>query len=278
LTILRRDWYKSAPALGTHQPKAFSTQAIFSTWREHSGALIPMFIRFLASLFALLVGSAHAQDASVAPPPIDTTQSAPSTDISQKPGDAAAGQTKANVCAACHGLDGNSTDPQYPKIAGQHAAFIVRQLKLFKSAERDGPVMLGFASTLSEQDMNDLAAYFSSQTIVAGTADEATIPESSETWVKRGERLYRGGNQSTNVPACMSCHGPSGRGNPGPAYPAIGGQHAQYTRAKLQAFRQGVVWGKAEQGNAIMAEISKNLSDTDINALATYIEGLHRSE
>lgn len=213
-------------------------------------------------------------DANASIPPAAQPEPAP---VPLKPGDAAAGQTKANVCVACHGMDGNAADPQYPKIAGQHEKYLVRQLQLFKAAERPGPLMQPIAATLSEQDMRDLGAYFATQNTVAGVADESKIPDSDESWVQRGERIYRGGKPQTRTPACMACHGPSGRGIPGPSYPALAGQHAQYTKLKLEYFRQGSTWGQGERINSVMVDVSKGLDDADIQALATYIEGLHRA-
>lgn len=182
-------------------------------------------------------------------------------------GDPKAGETKAAVCAACHMVDGNSSDPQYPKIAGQHERYIARQLSLYKSGERDNAIMLGFAAALSDQDMADLGAYFASQKIRPGTADEALVAQ--------GQALYRGGNPQTSIPACMACHGPTGRGNPGAKYPALGGQHADYTQAQLTAYRAGAVHGKDANANVIMSEVAKALSDEEIRALASYLEGLH---
>src|SRR5690606_31228770 len=118
--------------------------------------------------------------------------------------------------------DGNSSDPQYPKLAGQHERYIARQLSLYKSMERDNAIMLGFAATLSAQDMRDLGAYFASQKVVPGVADDSTIAEGPNAGMKfyqLGERLYRFGKADGSVPACTACHGPSGAGNPGSAWP-----------------------------------------------------------
>jgi len=146
-------------------------------------------------------------------------------------GDAAAGQGKSAVCAACHGADGNSIIPNWPRIAGQNAAYLERQLVLIKSGERPVPEMAGIVAGLSDQDMADLAAYFSAQTGSPGVSDEATLV--------LGERLYRSGNSKTEVPACMACHGPIGEGNPLAAYPALAGQHSVYTEKMLKGFRSG---------------------------------------
>ena len=184
-----------------------------------------------------------------------------------QPGDPAKGEAKAAACGACHGLDGNSADPQYPKLAGQNERYIARQLKLFKSGQRQNPVMQPFAAMLSPQDMRDVGAFFAAKAVMPGTGDEA--------FRDKGQALFRGGDQDAGLPACMACHGPAGRGNPGAAYPAIGGQHADYTKAKLTAFRDGLVLGTDDDANPVMATVAANLSDDDIEALASYIEGLH---
>ena len=191
-------------------------------------------------------------------------------------GDAKAGQAKAGTCAACHGADGNSADAQYPKLAGQHERVIWKQLKAFKSGERENAIMQPMAAALSEQDMRDLGAYFASQKGTAGVADEAPVasgPNAGKKYWEVGERLWRACNPKAGVPACLACHGPVGRGNPGPAYPSVGGQHAGYTAARLNYFRAGS--DKAKLTSGIMVDISKRLSDEEIQALATYAEGLH---
>jgi cytochrome c553 len=193
-------------------------------------------------------------------------------------GDPKAGQAKAGACAACHGLDGNSTDPQYPRLAGQHERYIWRQLRLFHSGERQNPMMTPMASPLSEQDMRDIGAFFSTQHSAAGVADDTVIKDGANAGKKFyqvGEALFRGGRTSDKVPGCIACHGPTGRGNPGPSYPALGGQHAGYTVARLQYFRGGGVSGAGANANIVMTDVAKNLSDEDIQGLATYIEGLH---
>ena len=197
-----------------------------------------------------------------------------------KAGDPKAGQTKAGACAACHGLDGNSTVDIYPKLAGQHELYIWRQLKLFKSGERANPIMLGMAAALTEQDMRDIGAYYSTQKIIAGVADDSVIasgPNAGKKFYQVGEKIYRAGNPSTGVPACMACHGPTGAGMPGPTYPALGGQHATYTAATLTTFHDGMVWGKDKNANVIMSQVAKNLSTEEIQGLATYLQGLHKA-
>jgi len=194
-------------------------------------------------------------------------------------GDAKAGQTKAGTCAACHGADGNSADAQYPRLAGQHERYIARQLHLFKTGERENPIMAPMAAALSAQDMRDIGAYFATQKGAAGVADESPVPAGGphageKSW-QVGERVFRAGNAKAGVPACLACHGPTGRGNPGPAYPNVGGQHAAYTSARMNYFRAGS--DKAKATSPAMVEIAKRLTDEEIQGLATYVEGLHQA-
>jgi len=185
-----------------------------------------------------------------------------------------------NYCAACHGVDGNAAIALYPKLAGQHEQYIWRQLKMYKSGERNNAIMLGLAAVLTEQDMRDIGAYFSQQKVIAGLADETVIaqgPNAGKKFYEVGEKIYRSGNATNDVPACMACHGPAGAGMPGPTYPALGGQHADYTSLRLNEFRAGTVWGKDKNANVIMSQAAKGLSDEDIQSLATYLQGLHKA-
>ena len=197
-----------------------------------------------------------------------------------KPGDPKAGQAKAGACAACHGVDGNAAIALYPKLACQHEQYIWRQLKMYKTGERNNAIMLGLAAVLTEQDMRDIGAYFSQQKVIAGLADETVIaqgPNAGKKFYEVGEKIYRSGNATNDVPACMACHGPAGAGMPGPTYPALGGQHADYTSLRLNEFRAGTVWGKDKNANVIMSQAAKGLSDEDIQGLATYLQGLHKA-
>jgi cytochrome c553 len=183
-----------------------------------------------------------------------------------KPGDATAGQAKAAACGACHGMDGNSSDPQYPKLAGQHEMYIAHQLHSFKDGERQNAIMMGMATPLSDQDMRDIGAYFASKQPLPGVADQALV--------EHGQKLYREGDPDRGIPACMACHSIDGRGNPGAQYPELTSQHAQYVEAKLKDFHDGATWGNDAHAQ-IMPTIAKKLDPTDIAALASYIEGLH---
>lgn len=230
---------------------------------------------------ALVMTTAAAQQAATVNPTQESIPAPTAPLVDNKPataGDAKAGQTKASACAACHGMDGNSVVPQFPKLAGQHERYIWRQLKLFKSGERNNPIMMGMAMALPEQDMRDIGAYFATQKIVPGVADDtviATGPNQGKKFYQVGEQLYRAGKAENGTPACLACHGPSGRGNPGSLYPSLGGQHASYIVAKLQAFRSNEIWGKEANANTIMTAAAKNLSDEEVQSLATYIQGLH---
>ncbi len=182
-------------------------------------------------------------------------------------GDADAGQGKVAICAACHGVDGNSVIPNWPKIAGQHTSYLQRQLALMKGGERPVPEMAPIVINLTDQDMADIAAYFSSQVTSAGLTDE-TLRAS-------GQLLYRGGNAETDIPACMSCHGPAGEGNPLAGYPSLAGQHSVYSEKMLTGFRTGTTWGADDASSKIMTDVAHRLTDAEIKAVASYIQGLH---
>lgn len=185
-------------------------------------------------------------------------------------GDAAAGAEKASMCASCHGVDGNSMVGMWPKIAGQHEAYLARHLRLIKSNARSAPQMVGIAAMLSEQDMDDLAAYFASQDVAPGVADPALV--------SLGERIYRAGNAESGVPACMACHGPAGEGNPFSGYPALAGQHADYTATMLTRYRSGENWGEDDAPSKVMNGVAEDLTDEEIAAVASYIQGLYSSD
>ena len=206
-----------------------------------------------------------ATPASTAP----ATAVAPVAEAVVKPGDATAGQAKAAVCGACLGLDGNSSDAQYPKLAGQSEQYIVRQLTDFKAGKRQNPIMLGMATPLSTQDMHDVGAYFASKTALPGVADQALV--------EKGETLFRQGDSTRGIPACMACHSIDGRGNPGAMYPQLTSQHAQYIQATLKAWHDGTTWGDDAQSQ-IMPAIAKKLDADDISALSSYVEGLHSAD
>jgi cytochrome c553 len=179
-------------------------------------------------------------------------------------GDAARGETKAATCAACHGAQGVSANPEWPSLAGQNAVYSYLQLKAFKEGKRKNVLMSSQAAGLSDQDMRDLAAFYASKDYKPGVASEEAVP--------LAEPLWRGGDPERQLPACAGCHSPNGAGNPAAGYPQLAGQHATYTAASLRAYRAG------ERGNGVqgqmMTTIAKQLSDEEIAALASYINGL----
>ena len=176
-----------------------------------------------------------------------------------------AGKAKAITCTACHGAEGNSANPLWPNIAGQHAAYIEAQLHAFKSGKRKDPLMAAQAMMLSDEDIKNIAVYFESLPAAAQpVADTATI--------KKGEAIYRGGNAETGVAACHACHGPTGRGNPAARYPAIQGQHATYAAKTLRDYASGA--RVSADKTQMMRDIASRLSEEEIVALASYIQGL----
>lgn len=174
-----------------------------------------------------------------------------------------AGQTKSTPCVACHGIDGNSANPEWPSIAGQHEGYFVRQLKAFRDGERQNPLMSPMAAGLIDEDIADLAAFYSSQTARGGEAEPSKL--------KLGQKVYRAGNMEEQTMACAACHGPTGRGNPLASYPAIQGQHATYVAAQLRAYKSGT---RTNDPNQMMRSIALRLSDAEIDAVASYVQGL----
>ncbi|MGH8194992.1 MAG: c-type cytochrome [Woeseiaceae bacterium] len=180
-------------------------------------------------------------------------------------GSAEAGKAKSVTCAACHGADGNSVNPAWPNLAGQSAKYLLQQLQAFKSGARSDPLMTAQAMMLSDADMQDLAVYFSSQQSAPKTvADPAAVD--------KGEALYRGGDDQRGVAACMACHGPTGRGNPAATYPTLRGQYATYVATQLRAYAAGK--RKSDEPTAVMRDIASRMTEDDILAVASYVQGL----
>jgi cytochrome c553 len=184
--------------------------------------------------------------------------------------DFAKGQALAGVCAGCHGADGVSPIPTQPNLAGMSWQYIAKQLRHFKSGQRDNAIMKGFAATLSESDMKALGVYFASMKgRVIGTKDEKLA--------RSAEKLYRAGDAGRGIPACAGCHSPSGAGMPA-LYPRVGGQHAEYTASQLAAFRSGVRGGASKDDSnptgKMMMTIAGKLTEPEIKALAEYTAGL----
>ena len=186
-------------------------------------------------------------------------------------GNAENGKTKSITCSACHGVDGNSAIPMNPKLAGQHEKYLVKQLTEFKLASKTGgkdgrnnAIMNGMSAVLSEQDIRDIAAYYSSQEAVPG--------ETTQDAVEQGNRLYIGGDLERGITACIACHGPKGNGTSLSGFPDISGQHSVYIAAQLKSFRSG---GRANSLNGMMADIAKRMTDEDIEVISSYVSGLH---
>ena len=173
------------------------------------------------------------------------------------------GKNLSQPCAVCHGADGNSINPIWPKLAGQHASYITKQLKNFKEGDRVNAQMTAMVGALSQQDMEDLGAYFEGQQNNLGYAK----PES----IDLGQKIYRAGDSNTGLPACMACHGPAGSGNPGALYPAIRGQHAEYTATQLNMFKSGE---RNNDVNSVMRSIAVLMTEAQISAVSEYIQGL----
>ena len=175
--------------------------------------------------------------------------------------DPAKGQEKAAMCAACHMSDGSRGAPANPILAGQHADYMVKQLTEFKAGKRANPIMSGMVAALNEEDMRNVAAFYSGKSAQPGTSRNKDL-------VQLGEKIYRGGIAAKQVPACAGCHSPNGAGIPA-QYPRVAGQHAEYSEAQLVAFRSG------QRANSTqMAAIAARLSDNEIKAIADYMAGL----
>jgi len=182
----------------------------------------------------------------------------------QAAGDAGAGKTKSATCAGCHMPDGNSANPLWPKLAGQHPSYLRKQIMDFKTGVRKDPTMSAMAAPLSEEDADDLAAWFTSQQQTPGTADPQQVA--------LGQRIYRGGNAETGVAACTACHGPTGGGNPAANFPKISGQHAAYLEKALKDFRAG---DRANDAGKMMRGVAAKMSDKEIAAVAQFVQGLN---
>jgi cytochrome c553 len=201
------------------------------------------------ALTGALSGTAQASEAAAAAAPA---------------GDPKAGEAKAGtICLACHGPQGNAIVPTWPKLAGQHPAYIVKQLTEFKSGARANAQMSPMAAPLTEQDILNVAAYYSAQTQTGGVANPAQAAQ--------GERVFRAGNPQSGVPACSGCHGPAGMGTDLARFPRIAGQHADYTKATLTSFRDGT---RANDPNSMMRGVAARMTDKEIAAVSQYIQGL----
>lgn len=187
------------------------------------------------------------------------------TNVSVAAGDAKAGKAKAASCVACHGPKGNSTNPAWPKLAGQGEAYIAKQLADFKEGKkRIDPIMASQVKDMTPQDMADIGAYFAKQKSTQGAANEKLV--------EAGAKLYRGGNKRKGIAACMACHGPNGAGNPAAKFPKVSGQHAAYIEKAMKDFRSGK---RSNDSNKMMQDIAEVMTDKEIAAVASYISGLN---
>ncbi len=191
--------------------------------------------------------------------------------------DAKAGETKVAMCAACHGPNGNSMIPNFPKLAGQHPKYIIKQLQDMKAKpEQGGRVVAEMAAIvpgLSDEDISDIAAYYGEQT--------TKTEQAKADLVAKGESVFRGGSKEKGLAACTGCHGPDGKGNRGAGFPALAGQHAAYIEKQLRAFRLGseepdAQGARVNDGDTrMMREVASRLSDLEIKAVSSFISGLH---
>jgi cytochrome c553 len=216
----------------------------------------------LASAVALSSYSAIAQEAKPAVPAAEVKAEAKPAETKVAKPDLAKGEASYTaVCAACHGADGNSGTPANPKLAQQHPEYLIKQLQEFKSGKRNNAIMKGFASTLSEDDMRNIAYWAASKKAKSGFAKEKEL-------VTLGERIYRGGIADRQVPACAGCHSPNGAGIPS-QYPRLSGQHAEYAATQLTHFRDDV-----RKNSLQMNQVAAKLNDREIKAVADYVAGL----
>ncbi len=220
-------------------------------------------MKFAATLLCIsLAGTAVAQEAAPAATPAGAM------------GSAEAGAAKAAVCTACHGVNGNSVNPEWPSLAGQNALYIREQLEMFKAKKRNNPIMQPIVEPLTEQDFADLAAYYAAQTPTGLEADPS--------YWKSGEALYKAGDVARNIPACAACHGPAGQGNPASGYPALRAQHSVYTVKQLQDYLTKNRYRDATdaatvhgtRNSAMMSTIAARLTPEDIRNVASYLQGL----
>ena len=193
--------------------------------------------------------------------------------LAQVTGDAAAGATKSATCTACHGLNGNSVNPEWPVLAGQNATYLRGQITGFRDGKRTNVLMQPMVATLTDQDIADLAVFFSQQTPTGNEADPS--------YWKAGEKLFRGGDAARGIPACLACHGPVGRGNPAAGYPALQAQHSVYTIKQLTDYATETRYSKDEKGHSLggpnyvmMNAIAARLTPENRRDLASYIQGI----
>ncbi|HVP34707.1 MAG TPA: c-type cytochrome [Steroidobacteraceae bacterium] len=225
----------------------------------------------------LAVGQAAPEGAAPAAAPASAAPATPSAAASPAPldpfatGKAASGESKAALCSACHGPNGNSANPVWPRLAGQSAVYVAEQLRLFRAGVRDNPVMKPLAAALSDQDIDDLAVYYQAQTPTGLEADPS--------YWKSGEALYVSGDAARGVPACVACHGPVGRGNLAAGYPALRAQQSVYVVKQLNDYASGARYTgpnpvQASRNGMMMLTLAKRMTPEEIRDVASYVQGM----
>jgi cytochrome c553 len=235
---------------------------------------VPAVSRAGAADQAPAANSASSDQAAAGPATAAASPAAAAPPVTPDPyadGSEQAGATKAAVCFSCHGPNGNSTNPVWPRLAGQNAVYIAEQLHLFKAGVRKNPVMQPMAATLSDQDIDNVAVYFAAQTPVGLEADPS--------YWKAGQALYLHGDVAHGVPGCVACHGPVGRGNPAAGYPALEAQQSVYVVSQLQNYADGTRYSgpdatTASPNSVIMFDIAKHLTPEEIRDVASYVQGM----
>ena len=227
-------------------------------------------IALTAAALALAQASAQSAPAAAAPAAAAPAPAAPALDPFAD-GKAASGEPKSALCSSCHGPQGNSTNPEWPRLAGQNAVYIAEQLRLFKSGARANPIMKPLASALSDQDIDDLAVYYEAQTPTGLEADPS--------YWKAGEALYLNGDTAHDVPACVACHGPVGRGNLAAGYPALRAQQSVYVAKQLNDYASGARYPgqhpeQASRNGTMMLTVAKRLTPEEIRDVASYVQGM----
>ena len=223
------------------------------------------------SALALALPLAVAQTSPAAGAPAAAPSAAPAPSVPFTTGKAASGEAKAALCTACHGPNGNSVNPEWPRLAGQSAVYIAEQLKLFRSGVRNNPIMKPLAASLSDQDIDDLAVYFEAQTPSGLEADPS--------YWKSGEALYLSGDTARGVPPCVACHGPMGRGNLAAGYPALRAQQSVYVVKQLNDYASGARYTgpnpvQASPNGVMMLTLAKRLTPEEIRDVASYLQGM----
>ena len=264
--------------MATRAPLTAASAALLSlsvTWVGAAALAITPAVSQAATPDQTPAASNASSDAGAAGPATATGSSAaatpPVTPNPYEDGTEQAGAPKAAVCFSCHGPNGNSANPVWPRLAGQNAVYIAEQLHLFRSGVRKNPVMQPMAAGLSDQDIDNLAVYFAAQTPTGLEADPS--------YWKSGQALYLHGDAATGVPGCVACHGPSGRGNPAAGYPALEAQQSVYVAAQLQSYANGTRYSGSDATTAtpnsvIMFDIAKHLTPEEIRDVASYVQGL----